>query len=73
MGIFHQTEPTEEEVKNLIYFKIGDITGKYGNQTLNGFGAYQVDLQSLWENTFPDKQKERRGLHKPLDSTFFRR
>lgn len=54
--------PTEDAVKNLIYFKIRDITGKYGNQTLNGFGAYQVDLQILWEKYFPGQTERKEGF-----------
>lgn len=54
--------PTEDAVKNLIYFKIRDITGKYGNQTLNGFGAYQVDLQILWEKYFPGNNERKEGF-----------
>jgi len=54
--------PTEDAVKNLIYFKIRDITGKYGTQRLNGFGAYQVDLQILWEKYFPGNNERKEGF-----------
>lgn len=44
--------PTEDAVRNLIYFKIRDISRKWDNQRLNGFVAYQSDLNLLWDKYY---------------------
>jgi len=46
--------PTEEAVRNLIYLKIRDLSKRYNQQRLNGFVAYRVDLDVLWEKYYPD-------------------
>lgn len=49
--------PTEDAVRNLIYFKIRDICQKWDNQRLNGFVAYQAELQVLWERVFGQRKE----------------
>ena len=44
--------PTEDSVKNLIYLKVRDISKRYERQKLNGFAAYQVDLEVLWQKQY---------------------
>lgn len=44
--------PTETAARNLLYLKIRDITKNWDRQRLNGFVAYQVDLNILWEKYY---------------------
>jgi len=44
--------PTEDAFRNVIYFKIKDIFGRWDSQRLNGFIFYQADLQILWERYY---------------------
>jgi len=44
--------PTEDSVRNLLYLKIRDISNRYERQHLNGFIAYQADLEVLWETLY---------------------
>lgn len=48
--------PTEDSVRNLLYLKIRDLTGRYERQRLNGFVAYQVDLELLWQKQYGDNR-----------------
>ena len=48
--------PTEDSVRNLLYLKIRDLTGRYERQRLNGFVAYQVDLELLWQRQYGDNR-----------------
>jgi putative transposase len=49
--------PTETAVRNLLYLKIREISGKWERQRLNGFVAYQVDLEILWERRYPSQER----------------
>lgn len=49
--------PTETSVRNVIYFKIRDISRRWDNQSLNGFIAYNADLQILWERYYGRKEE----------------
>ena len=53
--------PTEDSVRNLLYLKIGDLSRKWETQRLNGFAAYRVDLNILWDSFYGD-------LHNTLDT-----
>lgn len=44
--------PTEKAVRNVIYFKIKDISRRWDTQRLNGFVSYRADLQILWEKYY---------------------
>lgn len=44
--------PTEDSVRNVIYFKIKDISSRWDSQRLNGFVSYHADLQILWEKYY---------------------
>ena len=44
--------PTEDSVRNVIYFKIKDISRRWDSQRLNGFVSYHADLQFLWEKYY---------------------
>lgn len=48
--------PTEDAVRNVLYFKIRDMVRKFERQKLNGFASYQVDLQLLWEKQYGRKE-----------------
>lgn len=48
--------PTEDSVRNLLYLKIRDLTKGYERQRLNGFVAYQVDLELLWEKQYGENR-----------------
>lgn len=48
--------PTETAARNLLYLKVRDLTGKWERQKLNGFAAYQVDLQFMWEKSYPSQE-----------------
>lgn len=45
--------PTEDAVRNLLYFKIRDLTRKFERQRLNGFVEYKIDIDILWEKQYP--------------------
>ena len=40
--------PTETSVRNLLYLKLRDLTKRYDSQKLNGFEAFQIDLNILF-------------------------
>lgn len=44
--------PTEESVRNLLYLRVRDIMGRYERQRLNGFVAYQLDLNIMWQKHY---------------------
>ncbi len=44
--------PTEGSVRNLLYFKVKDITRKLESSRLNGFVQHHIDLQILWEKQY---------------------
>jgi len=48
--------PTEDSVRNLIYLKVRDLTRRYERQRLNGFAAYQVDLELMWEKHYGENR-----------------
>ncbi|MFZ5932674.1 MAG: IS256 family transposase [Patescibacteria group bacterium] len=48
--------PTEDSVRNLMYLKVRDLTGRYERQRLNGFAAYQVDLELLWQRQYGENR-----------------
>ena len=48
--------PTEDSVKNLIYLKVRDLARRYERQRLNGFAAYQVDLEVLWQKQYGENR-----------------
>ena len=48
--------PTENSVKNLIYLKVRDLARRYERQRLNGFAAYQVDLEVLWQKQYGENR-----------------
>jgi len=48
--------PTETAARNLLYLKLRDITKNWDRQRLNGFVAYQVDLNYLWEKYYGGRQ-----------------
>jgi len=48
--------PTEDSVRNLLYLKIRDLTRRYERQRLNGFVAYQVDLEVLWQRQYGENR-----------------
>ena len=48
--------PSEDAVRNLLYLKIRDLTKRYERQRLNGFVAYQVDLELLWEKQYGENR-----------------
>lgn len=48
--------PTENSVRNLLYFKIKDMSKKWDTQRLNGFVAYQADINILWEKFYGGKE-----------------
>lgn len=48
--------PTEDSVRNLLYLKIRDLTKRYEKQRLNGFVAYQVDLELLWQKQYGENR-----------------
>jgi transposase-like protein len=48
--------PTEEAVRNLLYLKIRDLNRRYERQRLNGFAAYQVDLEVLWQRQYGENR-----------------
>lgn len=44
--------PTEDSVRNVIYFKIKDVSKHWDIQRLNGFVSFNADLQILWEKYY---------------------
>ena len=44
--------PTEDAVRNLLYLRVRDIMGRYETQRVNGFVAYQADLNFLWQKHY---------------------
>jgi len=48
--------PTETSVRNVIYFKIRDISRHWDTQSLNGFVAFNADLQIMWERHYGRKE-----------------
>lgn len=50
--------PTEDAVRNLLYLKIRDISGRYERQRLNGFVAYQLDLAIMWQKHYGNRREE---------------
>jgi len=49
--------PTEDSVRNLLYLKIRDLSRRWETQRLNGFGAYQVDLNILWDSFYGERKE----------------
>lgn len=50
--------PTEDAVRNVLYFKIRDMVRGFERQgRLNGFASYHVDLQLLWEKQFGSRKE----------------
>jgi len=49
--------PTETSVRNLLYLKLRDLTKRYDSQKLNGFEAFQIDLNILWERNYGERKE----------------
>jgi transposase-like protein len=49
--------PTEDSVRNLLYLKVRDLSRRWETQRLNGFGAYQVDLNILWDSFYGERKE----------------
>ena len=45
--------PTEDSLKNLLYFKIRDICQRYENRRVAGFEKYKTELDELWKKRYP--------------------
>lgn len=48
--------PTEDSIRNVIYFKIRDLSRRWDTQSLNGFVSYNADLQIIWERHYGRKE-----------------
>lgn len=49
--------PTESSVLTVLYLKIKDLSKNWDTQSVNGFLAYQLDLQVLWERQYPNRKE----------------
>lgn len=50
--------PTEDAVRNLLYLRVRDMRRRYETTRVNGFVAYQVDLEYLWQKHYGQRSGE---------------
>ncbi|MFH1896278.1 MAG: IS256 family transposase [bacterium] len=51
--------PTEDSVRNLLYFKIRELNEKYEEKRLPGFDKYKQDLEAMWKKQYPQSTLNR--------------
>lgn len=53
--------PTEDAAKNLLYFKVRDLTRKYEEKRLPGFDKYRSELEEMWKKRYRFSALNRRS------------
>ncbi|MFQ6052452.1 MAG: IS256 family transposase [Candidatus Hydrothermarchaeota archaeon] len=45
--------PTEDAAKNLLYYKVKDLTYRYEQRRVPGFDKYKPELEEMWKKQYP--------------------